>query len=264
MQATPVVQLQAVDKTYPLDAVGVAALRHVDLEIRRGVFTVISGPSGSGKTTLLNLVGCIDRPDRGRLIVCGQPVDALDDDALSDFRARHLGFVFQNFNLLPVLTAAENVEMPLQLVGMPAAERKSRVDSLLAAVGLAEQARQRPSQLSGGQRQRVAIARALAGSPQLVLADEPTANLDSRTGAQIIALMRRLQREQQVSFVISSHDPQMLAEADDAVMIRDGAIVEVRRGEAIAAHAASHAHRHEPAHPHTPAHAPVLAGKEAA
>src|SRR6516225_5438824 len=166
MQAQAIVQLQAVDKTYPLDAVGVAALRHVDLEIRRGVFTVISGPSGSGKTTLLNLIGCIDRPDRGRLAVCGQDVAALDDDALSDFRARHLGFVFQNFNLLPVLTAAENVEMPLQLVGMPAAQRRARVDSLLDAVGLAAQARQRPSQLSGGQRQRVAIARALAASPQ--------------------------------------------------------------------------------------------------
>jgi putative ABC transport system ATP-binding protein len=270
MQAQPVVHLQAVDKTYPLDAVGVAALRHVDLEIRRGVFTVISGPSGSGKTTLLNLIGCIDRPDHGRLAVCGQAIAELDDDALSDFRARHLGFVFQNFNLLPVLTAAENVEMPLQLVGMPAAQRRARVDSLLDAVGLAAQARQRPSQLSGGQRQRVAIARALAASPQLVLADEPTANLDSRTGAAIIALMRRLQREQQVSFVISSHDPQMLAEADDAVMIRDGAIVEVRRREDTpkpADAAAPHPVRPVPAPIHAHPVSPVAAaniGKEAA
>jgi putative ABC transport system ATP-binding protein len=169
-----------------------------------------------------------------------------------------------------VLTAAENVEMPLQLVGMPAAQRRARVDALLDAVGLAAQARQRPSQLSGGQRQRVAIARALAASPQLVLADEPTANLDSRTGAAIIALMRRLQREQQVSFVISSHDPQMLAEADDAVMIRDGAIVEVRRREglpAAAEAAASQPVRPAPAPVHAHPVSPISAaniGKEAA
>ncbi len=263
MQTPPVVQLQAVDKTYPLDAIGVTALRHVDLEIRRGLFTVISGPSGSGKTTLLNMIGCIDRPDQGRLVVCGQSIAELDDDALSDFRARHLGFVFQNFNLLPVLSAAENVEMPLQLVGMPAAQRRQRVDSLLAAVGLSDQARQRPSQLSGGQRQRVAIARALAGAPQLVLADEPTANLDSHTGASIIALMRRLQREQQVSFVISSHDPQMLAEADDAVMIRDGAIVEVRRREDIVGAVRGDAFAQ--AHPHAAGAARVAdADREAA
>jgi putative ABC transport system ATP-binding protein len=190
---------------------------------------VISGASGSGKTTLLNLIGCIDRPDQGEVIVAGQSIRSMSDDALSDFRARHLGFIFQNFNLLPVLTAYENVEYPLMLTKVPPAQRKQRVMALLDAVGLADKANNRPGQLSGGQRQRVAIARALAPSPQLVLADEPTANLDSHTGTAIIALMRKMQRELQVSFVFSSHDPQVQAEADDAVFIRDGRITGIER-----------------------------------
>ena len=185
---------------------------------------MLCGPSGSGKTTLLNMMGCIDRPDAGEIQVDGQAVQAMTDDALSDFRARRIGFVFQNFNLLPVLTAFENVEYPLVLAAVPAAQRKERVRALLDAVGLADRAGNRPGQLSGGQRQRVAIARALATEPALVLADEPTANLDSQTGAEIIALMRRLQRERGASFVFSSHDPMVLAQADDVVRIRDGRI----------------------------------------
>lgn len=224
----PVVLTQ-VSKTYHLDSVEVAALSAVNLEIRPNCFTVISGPSGSGKTTLLNIIGCIDRPDQGEVMVEGKNILSLSDDALSDFRARHFGFIFQNFNLLPVLTAYENVEYPLFLTGMPAQARKERVLGLLDAVGLSDRAQNRPGQLSGGQRQRVAIARALAGSPKLILADEPTANLDSQNGAAIIALMRQMQREQQVSFVFSSHDPQVQAEADDAIFIRDGRITEVRR-----------------------------------
>ena len=216
--------LKQVDKMYRLDSVAVPALTDINLEIRPNRFTVISGPSGSGKTTLLNLIGCIDRADQGEIIVAGEEVQKLSDDDLSDFRARHLGFIFQNFNLLPVLTAYENVEYPLLLSKVPAAQRKQKVESLLEAVGLADKAKHRPGQLSGGQRQRVAIARALAPSPQIVLADEPTANLDSHTGASIIALMRKMQREHHISFVFSSHDPQVLAEADDAVMIRDGRI----------------------------------------
>ena len=227
------VLLRQVSRTYSLDSVGVPALRDIDLTIRADCFTVISGPSGSGKTTLLNLIGGIDRPDEGvgagEVIVAGQPLRSLDDDALADFRARHLGFVFQNFNLLPVLTAAENIEYPLRLTGASAARRRERVRELLAAVGLGELGDRRPGQLSGGQRQRVAIARALACAPALVLADEPTANLDSATGAAIIALMRRMQREQQVSFVFSSHDPQVLAAADDRVFLRDGRITAVER-----------------------------------
>ncbi|HUX26657.1 MAG TPA: ABC transporter ATP-binding protein [Burkholderiales bacterium] len=224
-----VVTMNQISKTYHLDAVDVPALVDIDLEIRPNCFTVISGPSGSGKTTLLNLIGCIDQPNRGELVVAGEAVQKLSDDALSDFRARHLGFIFQNFNLLPVLTVEENVEYPLLLTRMAAAERKQRVATLLEAVGIADKARNLPGQLSGGQRQRVAIARALAPSPNLVLADEPTANLDSHTGAAIIALMRTMQRELHVSFVFSSHDPKVMAEADDAVMIRDGRIENIVR-----------------------------------
>ena len=224
-----VVTMNQISKTYHLDAVDVPALVDIDLEIRPNCFTVISGPSGSGKTTLLNLIGCIDQPNRGELVVAGEAVQKLSDDALSDFRARHLGFIFQNFNLLPVLTVEENVEYPLLLTRMAAAERKQRVATLLEAVGIADKARNLPGQLSGGQRQRVAIARALAPSPNLVLADEPTANLDSHTGAAIIALMRAMQRELHVSFVFSSHDPKVMAEADDAVMIRDGRIENIVR-----------------------------------
>ncbi len=218
------VSLRNVEKVYHLDAVAVPALSEVSMDIRPGSFTVLCGPSGSGKTTLLNMIGCIDRPDRGEIIVAGQPVQAMADDALSDFRARHIGFIFQNFNLLPVLTAYENVEYPLVLAKVARSERSKRVLALLDAVGLMDRRDSRPGQLSGGQRQRVAVARALATEPKLVLADEPTANLDSRTGAAIIALMRRLQRERGACFVISSHDAQVRAEADDVIHIRDGRI----------------------------------------
>lgn len=228
------VVLTQVSKTYQLDTVAVPALVEASLEVRTDCFTVISGPSGSGKTTLLNLIGCIDRADSGTIKVGGTMVQRLDDDARSDFRARHLGFIFQNFNLLPVLTAYENVEYPLRLTGVAAGPRQRRVRELLDAVGLSERAHSLPGQLSGGQRQRVAIARALATSPQLVLADEPTANLDSQTGAAIIALMRAMQREQRVAFVFSSHDPQVLAAADDRVFIRDGHIVAIERAREAA------------------------------
>lgn len=224
----PVV-LKGVSKTYRLDSVDVPALTDIGLVILPNRFTVISGPSGSGKTTLLNLIGCIDVPDRGSIMVGGKPVQTLSDDALSDFRARQLGFVFQNFNLLAVLTAYENVEYPLVLAGMEPPRRKERVEQLLEAVGLAAHGRKRPGQLSGGQRQRVAIARALARRPQLVLADEPTANLDRETGNEIIALMRTMQRNQQVSFIFSSHDPRVLDAADDVVFIEDGRITSVER-----------------------------------
>lgn len=229
------VVLKKVQKTYKLDTVDVPALSDINLEIRSDCFTVLSGASGSGKTTLLNIIGCIDKPDSGTVLVAGKEVQAMSDDTLSDFRARHLGFIFQNFNLLPVLSAYENVEYPLVLARVPPARRRERTLALLDAVGLAERANNRPGQLSGGQRQRVAIARALALEPKLVLADEPTANLDSHTGATIISLMRKMQREHHVSFVFSSHDPQVLAEADDAVTICDGRIVRVdRKQEAVA------------------------------
>ncbi len=221
--------LTHVEKTYRLDKVKVPALSDINLRIRPHRFTVLSGTSGSGKTTLLNLIGCIDRPDAGEITVAGRSVAALSDDALADFRLRHIGFIFQNFNLLPVLTAYENVEYPLLLTRTPAAARRKRVQELLDAVGLTQHALHWPGQLSGGQRQRVAIARALATAPQLVLADEPTANLDSHTGDAIIALMRGMQREYSATFIFSSHDPRVLTEADDAVLLKDGRIVSVER-----------------------------------
>ncbi|MDR3416515.1 MAG: ABC transporter ATP-binding protein [Nevskia sp.] len=224
--------LKNVGKTYKLDAVDIPALIDINLEIRGNCFTVISGPSGSGKTTLLNLMGCLDRPDQGEILIAGQPVKDLSDDALSDFRARNLGFIFQNFNLLPVLTAYENVEYPLLLAQVPAKVRRDRVRSLLDAVGLSDKAGHRPGQLSGGQRQRVAIARALSPEPKVVFADEPTANLDSETGSAIIALMRRIQRDHHVSFIFSSHDPKVMLQADDSMQIRDGRIISVERGAA--------------------------------
>jgi len=221
-----VIRFHDVVKTYEEDGLKVEAIRGVSFAIPRGRFSMIVGPSGSGKTTLLNLVGCIDKPTSGRLEVCGEDVGRLSDNAVTDFRARNVAFVFQSFNLFPVLTAFENVEYPLLLLRVPASERRARVDALLEAVGLADKGDHRPNQLSGGQKQRVAIARALVKKPALVLADEPTANLDTRTGAEIIALMRRVQNEQEVSFVFSTHDPQLMSHAEDTFAIRDGLLHE--------------------------------------
>jgi putative ABC transport system ATP-binding protein len=220
------VSIENVSRRYQLDSVQVVGVGHLSVQIPANLLTVLSGPSGSGKTTLLNLIGCIDRPDSGRIVIAGRDTALLSDNELSDFRARNIGYIFQSFNLLPVLSAWENVEYPLLMARLSVGERTRRVRDLLGAVGLADKARHRPSQLSGGERQRVAIARALAVEPSLVLADEPTANLDSRTGAAIIALMRRMQRERQVSFVISSHDPMVLDAADEVVRILDGHVVE--------------------------------------
>lgn len=225
----PVV-LKGISKSYQMDAVAVPALQGIDLVILPNRFTVITGASGSGKTTLLNLIGCIDRPDSGTIMIGGKATHEMSDDALSDFRAKKLGFVFQTFNLLPVLTAFENVEYPLIMSGMNQTDRVHRVQHLLSAVGLGEHGHKRPGQLSGGQRQRVAIARALARQPQMVLADEPTANLDSRTGTEILELMRSLQKQHRVAFVFSSHDPKVMAAADDAVRIQDGRIASIKRG----------------------------------
>jgi putative ABC transport system ATP-binding protein len=230
-QAGPVVRLSNVVKTYDDDGLKVSALGGISFDIGRQRFTMIVGPSGSGKTTLLNLIGCIDVPTTGRVEVVGQDIAKLSDNKLTDFRARNIAFVFQNFNLFPVLTAYENVEYPLLLIGMPQKERSARTLAMLEAVGLADQRRHRPNQLSGGQKQRVAIARALVKHPEIVLADEPTANLDSHTGEQIIELMHKMQREQNVSFIFSSHDPQLISRAEDTFVIRDGLLVEQHAGE---------------------------------
>ncbi|HZZ91213.1 MAG TPA: ABC transporter ATP-binding protein [Usitatibacter sp.] len=226
--AQAAVRLHDVAKTYGEGEVEVPALRGITLDIPYHRFSMVVGASGSGKSTLLNLIGCIDAPTRGTVEVCGEAVAGLDDDELADFRARNIGFIFQTFSLVPVLSAYENVEYPLVLVGTPQAERRRRTSDVLEAVGLAAHARRRPNELSGGQRQRVAIARALVKAPQVVLADEPTANLDSETGASIIELMRRVQAESRTTFVFATHDPQLMSHADETFVIRDGLLVEHR------------------------------------
>ena len=219
--ASPVVRLDQVARTNQLGAIAVPALQEVSLEIPYHRFSMLIGASGSGKTTLLNLIGCLDAPTRGTVEVCGQNIAALDDNGTAAFRARNIGFIFQNFSLVPV-------EYPLLLIGTPAAERRERTLAMLRAVGLADQAAQRPNELSGGQKQRVAIARALVKGPQLVLADEPTANLDTATGASIIELMRRVQAQSRTTFIFATHDPQLISHADEIFLIRDGKIVEHR------------------------------------
>lgn len=218
------VEMEGISKKYLLGQVWVDALKDVTLNIAANRFTVLSGQSGSGKTTLLNLIGGIDRPDRGFLTIAGQPMAELDDDQCSEFRARHLGFIFQNFNLIPVLTVRENIEVPLLIQHKNPAYRQQRIDEMLDNVGLAHKADSLPNQLSGGQRQRVAIARALIHRPALIVADEPTANLDSKTGAAILQLLRHLQREYAVTVVFSSHDPQVIAAADDLYVVHDGSV----------------------------------------
>ena len=225
----PVAVMEGVLKSYKMDAVTVPVIRGIDLLVRPGRFTALLGPSGSGKTTILNMLGCIDRQDSGNVIVAGCEVNTLSDDALSNFRAQNIGFIFQNFNLISVLTAYENIEYPLILAGMSARQRVRRVNKLLNLVGLSDRAENLPGQLSGGQRQRVAIARALAHKPKLVIADEPTANLDSGTGHAILGLMRKMQERYQISFIFSSHDPHVLHAADDTITIKDGAVRAVRR-----------------------------------
>ena len=221
-----VVRIEDVCKDYQLGEQTVRALHHISMDIEDGVFLAIAGPSGSGKSTLLNLIGCIDTPTSGRIDIAGEDVAGKSADQLADLRARTLSFIFQTFNLLPVLSAQENVEYPLlQRREIGKAERQRRVRKYLEVVGLAQYARHRPNQLSGGQRQRVAIARALAGEPRIVLADEPTANLDHQTGKEILALMKDINRRYKTTFVFSTHDRRVMAMADRLVKIEDGRIV---------------------------------------
>lgn len=219
------VEAHALTKHYRQGKLTVAALSDVDVEIREGEMVVLAGPSGSGKTTLLNLIGALDVPTSGRITVAGHDLSTLRGGALSELRLRKMGFVFQAYNLIPVLTAYENAEYVLLLQGVSAAERKKRVGAVLEQVGLKGLENRRPAELSGGQQQRVAIARALAAEPVLVLADEPTANLDSKTGSALIDLMRELNEEHGVTFVISSHDPQVIERAGRVVRLHDGRVV---------------------------------------
>jgi putative ABC transport system ATP-binding protein len=226
-----IVSIKNVTKDYPLDKVVVQALRGVDLTVEQGDFLSIVGPSGSGKTTLLNLIGCVDTATTGSVVVDGHDTATLNDRQLTSLRLNTLGFIFQSFNLVPVLSVFQNVEFPLLLQKkLGAQERKARVDELLAKVGLDRHALHRPSELSGGQRQRVAIARALVARPKIVMADEPTANLDSKTGDAIIDLMKEMNQSEKTTFIFSTHDAKVMSHADKVVRLVDGKI-----GEATAA-----------------------------
>lgn len=222
----PIVAISDVIKEYPLGNLRVRALHGVDLTIDKGEFTVIAGPSGSGKTTLLNLIGCVDVPTQGSVSVDGEQTEHMDDRALTNLRLHKIGFIFQSFNLINVLDVRQNVEFPLLLQGgLRDDERKKRVEAMIEKVGLSKHIEHRPNELSGGQRQRVAIARALVSRPAIVLADEPTANLDSVTGNAIIQLMKDLNREEQTTFIFSTHDHNVMEQARRIVRIADGRIV---------------------------------------
>jgi putative ABC transport system ATP-binding protein len=219
-----VVRIEGLSRVYRQDSVAVRALDGIDLEIDEGDFAVLVGPSGSGKTTLLNMIGALDSPTEGRIWVAGIEIGRLGKGALSELRLRRIGFVFQEFNLIPVLSALENVEFVMLLQGVPEARRRERSMALLEQLWLGGLEHRRPAELSGGQQQRVAVARAIAAEPSIVLLDEPTANLDSKAGAALMDLMRRLNDEKRITFVFSTHDPMVVERARRVIRLRDGRI----------------------------------------
>jgi putative ABC transport system ATP-binding protein len=220
-----VIDAHELTKTYDANTIPVHALCGVHLHIEKGEFIALKGPSGSGKTTLLNMIGGLDQPDSGHVLINGVNITEMKERDLIDFRLHHIGFVFQSYNLIPVLTARENVEFIMLLQKRPAAERRRRVDELLAEVGLSDKADKRPTELSGGQQQRVAVARALAPKPGFILADEPTANLDSVSAANLLDIMARLNKEEQVTFIFSTHDQRVIDRARRVITLEDGKVV---------------------------------------
>ena len=226
--AIALIELNRISRIYKIGETAIQALADINLEIEQQTFVSFVGPSGSGKTTLLNLIGCLDRPDKGEIKVNGVRVNDFSRKKAAVFRGTNIGFIFQNFNLLPVLTVFENVEYPLIMVQhLPRNERRERVLKYLDAVGMTDQKDKYPSQISGGQKQRVAVARALVTNPKLVLADEPTANLDHATAFKVIELMRRMQRDLKTTFIFSTHDPKIVREAEIIYTLEDGRLVNV-------------------------------------
>jgi putative ABC transport system ATP-binding protein len=220
------IELQNVSKIYRLGNQAIPALTGVSLAFEAGEFAVLAGPSGSGKTTALNLIGCLDHPTSGHVIVNGLDLGTASKRALADFRLQNIGFIFQSYNLIPVLTAAENAEFTLMLQKVPKPERRAKVRKLFVDLGIDGLENRRPADLSGGQQQRVAIARAMAADPHVILADEPTANLDSHTAEELLELMRRLNREQGTTFVFSSHDDRVIAQARRVIHLQDGCLAD--------------------------------------
>jgi len=216
------ITINNLSKIYPTGNQQIAAVQGLTLEIKAGEFAVLAGPSGSGKTTVLNIVGALDKPSEGLVKVDDSDYSTMNAKQLADFRLRRIGFIFQSYNLIPVLTAAENAEFTLMLQGVSAVERRNKIELIFAQLGIAGLESRRPNDLSGGQQQRVAIARAIAAQPAVVLADEPTANLDSHTAEELLHLMRRLNREQGTTFLFSSHDPLVIACAERVISLRDG------------------------------------------
>lgn len=220
-----VIKTENITKVYDSNSIPVHALNGVSISIGQNEFTAIVGPSGSGKTTLLNIIGGLDHPTDGSIVIGGQEITSMRENKLIDFRLHHIGFVFQSYNLIPVLTAAENVEFIMLLQGKPKAERDARVKELLDAVGLPEKIDKRPTELSGGQQQRVAVARALASKPNFVLADEPTANLDSKSAENLLDIMLNLNREENITFIFSTHDQRVINRARRVITLEDGKVV---------------------------------------
>ncbi len=220
-----VIETNKLFKTYYQGDIVVNALNDVSISFKQGEFTAIVGPSGSGKTTFLNVIGGLDKPDNGKVIINNTDITQLNSNRLIDFRLRNIGFVFQAYNLIPVLTAKENVEFIMLMQGDSASERKARSEELLNAVGLSDQINRRPGQLSGGQQQRVAVARALASKPKFVLADEPTANLDSTSTSNLLDIMYRLNKEENMTFVFSTHDQRVIDRANRIITLEDGKVI---------------------------------------
>lgn len=227
----PIIAIHNLRKTYQMGDVAVHALAGVDITIKQGEFVAIMGPSGSGKSTLMNLIGCLDRPTSGRYDLDGVPVADLVGDDLAQVRAQKLGFVFQQYNLLARQTALRNVEMPLIYRGAPAEQRRQRAEAALCIVGMGERMAHRPKELSGGQQQRVAIARALVGSPAVLLADEPTGALDTRTGAEIMQIFEQLNQRQGLTIILVTHEPEIAAHTRRVITLRDGLLLEDRRND---------------------------------